>query len=180
MASKIKVDQIQTADGTGTIALQNQLSGMTTASLPTLTSAQMPAGSLLKSTFYDYPPQSSSSSTGFVNIGTSVSYTVANTGCALYINQTFNLGKHGNSNYWGYARLLVNGQSYQEMTASMHNQNNDYVPTGFNGLIKNLNLTAGNTVTFQIQLRTDNSSYAVAVDDGSNFGSGLIIHEIKQ
>ena len=35
MASKIKVDQIQTGDGTGTIALQNQLSGMTTASMPT-------------------------------------------------------------------------------------------------------------------------------------------------
>jgi len=34
MASKIKVDQIQTADGTGTIALQNQLSGMTDASMP--------------------------------------------------------------------------------------------------------------------------------------------------
>ena len=34
MASKIKVDQIQTADGTGTIALQNQLSGMTNLSLP--------------------------------------------------------------------------------------------------------------------------------------------------
>ena len=41
MASKIKVDQIQTADGTGTIALQNQLSGMTTASLPALGSAQI-------------------------------------------------------------------------------------------------------------------------------------------
>ena len=35
MASKIKVDQIQTADGTGTIALQNQISGMTGASMPT-------------------------------------------------------------------------------------------------------------------------------------------------
>ena len=34
MASKIKVDQLQTADGTGTIALQNQLSGMTSASMP--------------------------------------------------------------------------------------------------------------------------------------------------
>ena len=180
MASKIKVDQIQTADGSGTIALQNQLSGMTTASLPTLTSAQMPGGSLLKSTFYDYPPYASTSSTGFVSIGTSVSYTVANTGCALYINQTFNFGKHGNTNYWGYVRLLIDGQSYQEMTASMHNQNNDYIPTGFNGLYKNLSLTAGDTVPFQIQLKTDNSSHAVAVDDGSNFGSGLIVHEIKQ
>ncbi len=44
MASKIKVDQIQTADGTGTIALQNQLSGMTTASVPQLTTSQMPSG----------------------------------------------------------------------------------------------------------------------------------------
>ena len=35
MASKIIVDQIQTGDGTGTIALQNQLSGMTAASMPT-------------------------------------------------------------------------------------------------------------------------------------------------
>jgi len=35
MASKIKVDQIQTADGSGTIALQNQLSGMTGVSMPT-------------------------------------------------------------------------------------------------------------------------------------------------
>jgi len=42
MASKIKVDQLETADGSGTIALQNQLSGMTTASLPTLTAAQIP------------------------------------------------------------------------------------------------------------------------------------------
>ena len=48
MASTLKVDTIQTNDGTGTIALQNQLSGMTTASLPALGSAQMPTGSLLQ------------------------------------------------------------------------------------------------------------------------------------
>jgi len=48
MASKIKVDQLETADGSGTIALQNQLSGMTTASLPALGSAQMPTGSVLQ------------------------------------------------------------------------------------------------------------------------------------
>ena len=52
MASKIKVDQIQTADGTGTIALQNQLSGMTDASMPT--------GSVVQVVNY----QSTSSATG--------------------------------------------------------------------------------------------------------------------
>jgi len=35
MASKIKVDELETVDGSGTIALQNQLSGMTSASMPT-------------------------------------------------------------------------------------------------------------------------------------------------
>jgi hypothetical protein len=34
MASKIKVDTLETADGTGSITLNNQFSGMTTASLP--------------------------------------------------------------------------------------------------------------------------------------------------
>jgi len=48
MASKIKVDTLETANGSGTIALSNQLSGMTTASLPALGSAQMPTGSVLQ------------------------------------------------------------------------------------------------------------------------------------
>ena len=48
MASKIKVDQLETADGTGTIALQNQLSGMTTASVPTLDYTKMPSGSIIQ------------------------------------------------------------------------------------------------------------------------------------
>ena len=180
MASKIKVDQLETADGSGTIALQNQLSGMTTASLPSLTSAQMPAGSLLKSSFYDYPAYSATTSTGFTNTGSSVSYTVANTGCALYINQNFNLGKHQSNGYWAYARLLVNGQSYNEMSVAMHTQQNEYILQTFNGYITNLSLTAGDTVTFQMQIKSNNSSYSAAVDDASSYGAGLFIHEIKQ
>jgi len=48
MASKIKVDALETADGTGTIALSNQFTGMTVASVPTLTSDKMPAGTVLQ------------------------------------------------------------------------------------------------------------------------------------
>ena len=48
MASKIKVDALETADGTGTIALSNQFTGMTTSSLPALGGAQMPTGSVLQ------------------------------------------------------------------------------------------------------------------------------------
>jgi len=69
MASKIKVDQIQTADGSGTIALQNQLSGMTSASMPT--------GSLLQ-TKHMYTNSSngqSVTSTSFIDI-TGLSLTI--------------------------------------------------------------------------------------------------------
>jgi hypothetical protein len=46
MASKIKVDQLETADGSGTIALQNQLSGMTSTSMPTGSVLQVQQGIL--------------------------------------------------------------------------------------------------------------------------------------
>jgi len=60
MASKIKVDQIQTADGTGTIALQNQLSGLTSASMPT--------GSVLQVVSDESTSAFSTSSTSFVAV----------------------------------------------------------------------------------------------------------------
>ena len=48
MTSKLKTDVLETVSGSGTIALTNQLTGMTTASLPALTAAQMPSGSVLQ------------------------------------------------------------------------------------------------------------------------------------
>ena len=48
MTSKLKTDILETVSGSGTIALTNQLSGMTTASLPALGSAQMPTGSVIQ------------------------------------------------------------------------------------------------------------------------------------
>ena len=48
MTSKLKTDVLETVSGSGTIALTNQLSGMTSASVPLLTEAQMPAGSVIQ------------------------------------------------------------------------------------------------------------------------------------
>jgi hypothetical protein len=56
MTSKLKTDVLETVSGSGTIALTNQLSGMTSASvpvlttshIPTLTESQMPVGSVLQ------------------------------------------------------------------------------------------------------------------------------------
>tara|TARA_R100000541_G_scaffold2080_2_gene7521 strand:- start:122 stop:706 length:585 start_codon:yes stop_codon:yes gene_type:complete len=77
MASKIKVDQIQTADGSGTIALQNQLSGMTTASVPTLDYTKLPAGSIIQTVHMVNTRSGNTSST-------STSYVHLNNGAANY------------------------------------------------------------------------------------------------
>lgn len=42
MVSKVKVDAIESTTGSGTIALNNQFSGMSVASLPTLTTTEIP------------------------------------------------------------------------------------------------------------------------------------------
>lgn len=67
MASKIKVDQLETADGSGTIALQNQLSGMTDASMPT--------GSVVQVVNADTGTQVSTTSSSFSDIGLSATIT---------------------------------------------------------------------------------------------------------
>ena len=68
MASTLKVDTIQTNDGTGTIALQNQLSGLTTASLPTVTTDKLGAGAVLQvvQTANSSASSTTTSSTSFV------------------------------------------------------------------------------------------------------------------
>ena len=69
MASKIKVDQLETADGTGTIALQNQLSGMTTASLPTVTTDKLGTGAILRQFFVRITTDLNTTSTSYIDLG---------------------------------------------------------------------------------------------------------------
>jgi hypothetical protein len=88
MASKIKVDQIQTADGTGTIALQNQLSGMTTASLPALGSAQMPTGSVLQVVQERNQTSSSVSAQGLTAVGGTGTITPSSTSSKILVTIT--------------------------------------------------------------------------------------------
>jgi len=78
MASKIKVDQIQTADGTGTIALQNQLSG--------LASASMPSGSVLQTVYANYNTSTSVTSTSATSLGLTASITPISTSSKIIVN----------------------------------------------------------------------------------------------
>jgi len=77
MASKIKVDQIQTADGTGTIALQNQLSGMTGAS--------MPAGAIIQTVNRTFNTQLITTSTSYVDTDCYVDITPTSTSSKILI-----------------------------------------------------------------------------------------------
>jgi hypothetical protein len=87
MASKIKVDQIQTADGTGTIALQNQLSGMTSASMPT--------GSVLQVVYANYNTDTSVNSTSDISSGLTASITPSSSSSKILITANIPIRMNG-------------------------------------------------------------------------------------
>ena len=112
MASKIKVDQIQTGDGTGTIALQNQLSGMTHASVPTLTTGHMPAGSVLQVIQATHKLDGSDGNTA-VSTGSYVTVysgtiTPSSTSSKILVKLTASLQAENNVTSWPAPQVAVN------------------------------------------------------------------------
>ena len=98
MTSKLKTDVLETVSGSGTIALSNQLTGMTTASLPTLTSAEMPAGSVVQVVTKSYSNNSEvqTSSTSYVALGSAFElaitpkYATSLIICEIHLGMQFN------------------------------------------------------------------------------------------
>ena len=90
MTSKLKTDILETVSGSGTIALTNQLSGMTSASVPQLTAAQMPVGSVLQVKTQNYIPSgnSSTTSTSYVNTGLVMTITPTSTNSKILVIAT--------------------------------------------------------------------------------------------
>ena len=87
MTSKLKTDVLETVSGSGTIALTNQLSGMTSASVPLLTEAHVPAGSVIAVYHQSLGTGSiATTSTSFVDTGLSITLTPASTGSRFYIS----------------------------------------------------------------------------------------------
>ena len=111
MASKIKVDTLETANGSGTIALSNQLSGMTTASLPALGSAQMPAGSVIQVTQGMTNSAVTTSSTTHVDTGLSASITPTSTSSTILVTVTQLLNASNNARSSGTDIRLLRGST---------------------------------------------------------------------
>ena len=106
MASKIKVDTLETANGSGTIALSNQLSGMTTASLPALGSAQMPSGSVLQVVNLHFTTQTATSGTSYVDSGITLSITPYSTSSKVFVTVTVGGFEIGSSRLSMYTNLV--------------------------------------------------------------------------
>ena len=97
MASKIKVDQIQTADGTGTIALQNQLSGMTGASMPT--------GSVLQVVQKVETARTIIASTTFVATNKTQTITPSSTSSKILVFCNYNINDNTTSDVTAYTTI---------------------------------------------------------------------------
>ncbi len=98
MASKIKVDQLETADGTGTIALQNQLSGLTTASLPTVTTDKLGTGAVLQVVTGELTSWVSMATQSWQNTGLSGTITPSSTSSKILITVSFGKAQTTQSN----------------------------------------------------------------------------------
>ena len=108
MASKIKVDQLETADGSGTIALQNQLSGMTTASLPALGAAQMPTGSVLQVVYATAHSEVSTSSSSYVASPLTATITPSSTSSKILVSYS--------GSFYHYSAVQVSSTIYRGST----------------------------------------------------------------
>lgn len=90
MASKIKVDALETADGTGTIALSNQLTGLTSASMPT--------GSVLQVVSADYGTEVTSTSATYADTGLTATITPTNASNKILVCVSQNGLRHYDGN----------------------------------------------------------------------------------
>jgi len=128
MASKIKVDQIQTGDGTGTIALQNQLSGMTGASMPT--------GSVLQVVNNVIQTFNTTTSTSYVSSSITASITPVSTSSKILIKM--NVYMSASKGSFTVGRLYKGiGGSFSEVTGASATHSVSVEGTASSGFLTN-------------------------------------------
>tara|TARA_R110002074_G_scaffold399548_1_gene593002 strand:- start:31 stop:552 length:522 start_codon:yes stop_codon:yes gene_type:complete len=171
MASKIKVDQIQTGDGTGTIALQNQLSGMTSAS--------MPAGTMLQTLYNEAHTQiilSNDTSPGSAS-GLSIAITPRNTSSKVLItvNMTYSPPAAGRGLGLNFMRgsTIVYSTPYSWIAVG---------GPGADAAYKKFTVTyldspnTASAVTYSINVLSESGNEMTVMPNGT--GSELIVQEI--
>jgi len=171
MASKIKVDQIQTIDGSGTVALQNQLSGMTGAS--------MPAGSVLQVVNASTSSETETTSSSYVNTGLTAAITPTSTSSKILVLVSQN-GVHKAAGNGGVYGQLLKGSSVLAVLALniAYTANSDQNRIGSGWTSNYLDSpSTTNATTYKTQFKAFNGVGASV--QGSGAVSTITLMEIK-
>ena len=108
MTSKLKTDVLETVSGSGTIALTNQLSGMTSAS--------MPSGSVLQTVTANTNTAVTTTSSTYSATGLTASITPTSTSSKILVSVSQNgIYKDGNNTNGIDIRLVSNGGSAMDI-----------------------------------------------------------------
>ena len=126
MTSKLKTDVLETVSGSGTIALTNQLSGMTSASVPLLDHTKMPVGSVVQQVSYQNAAHATSTvlmpydaTIPQITEGAeflSLSITPKNASNILFIQVSLQVNTTQNAG-WGFATALFVGTTANAIAA---------------------------------------------------------------
>jgi len=175
MASKLKTDILETVSGSGTIALTNQLSGMTSAS--------MPSGSVLQ-VVQNYNPSAamiSSTSSTLVASGIQATITPKYANSLILVNYSCTMVDQNTSGGSGAAKMYLNGSvmagatNYHMMYITFgHNR---YSPISFNG---QYTATSTSALTFEPYFHCDSGNNANVRFAHGNSSYALTLTEIKQ
>jgi len=150
MASKLKTDILETVSGSGTIALTNQLSGMTSASVPT--------GSVLQVVTMNTVTTFSGSSTTFANTNSLLAITPTSTSSKI-VGYITGFGLKGAENQFEVQyRIAKNGATLapaSDWSLGSSGSNELYVPLTFHFSDSPSTTSA---TTYSLQMRCTNSS----------------------
>jgi hypothetical protein len=182
MTSKLKTDVLETVSGSGTIALTNQLSGMTSASVPLLTHAQMPSGSVIQVVGTGSSATFSSSSTSFVEL-THLRVSITTLSANSNILVTMNVAKQGNQAQDMYVVTQIRS-SLDNYSSSLLTNVTAFYPTwiqtqGTDMVLHSAGQAAGTTINYRMYARSNQSSFYAPDSWGQGAHSSTVIQEIK-
>jgi hypothetical protein len=181
MTSKLKTDVLETVSGSGTIALTNQLSGMTSASLPTLTFAEMPVGSVLQVITGSTSTNVTNSTNTYVDTGITATITPKYASSKILIIITISGLTKSADNYYNRIALKTLRDSTQIDLSLANNWQKlaqYFRVTASKSLTDLPNTTAA--VTYKMQFMNEQNTSNVQIQTDSNSGASTItLMEIK-
>ena len=173
MTSKLKTDILETVSGSGTIALTNQLSGMTSASVPAGSVVQMVAN------YHEATAHVATTSTSFVAMGSPYELSITpKFSNSLIVVEVQNGMAHPKANTGLMMMITKGGTPMQTPTYPNYNYSaiDHYLPVS---IIASGVSGGTSAITYGVSFRVDgNGTSSRAIHTGGNYH--IKITEIKQ